>query len=143
MSTKEILEKLVSIDTIKDKGNEKIINFIENYLLSLGFRTDYKSKILIMSYGTNHKLGFLGHSDTVEVVDGWNTDPHTLIEKDGKLYGLGSSFQGILHFRQSCHSRMHKVMKSKKSLYRVGSPCAKSKPLPTTSKFKLCPSKSL
>ena len=35
-------------------------------------------------------LTFNGHSDTVEVSKGWQTDPFTPIEKEGKLLGLGS-----------------------------------------------------
>ena len=43
-----------------------------------------------MSIGENPKLGFLGHTDTVEYIDGWNTNPFKLSNIDGKLYGLGT-----------------------------------------------------
>jgi succinyl-diaminopimelate desuccinylase len=36
------------------------------------------------------KLHFNGHTDTVPVVDGWELDPFTPTERDGKLHGLGA-----------------------------------------------------
>ena len=35
-------------------------------------------------------MNFNGHTDTVPVVDGWDTDPFKPIIKKGRLYGLGS-----------------------------------------------------
>jgi acetylornithine deacetylase len=52
------------------------------WLLSAGFDTD-KPTILLNS-----------HIDTVKPVNGWSFDPFTPIEKDGKLYGLGSNDAG-------------------------------------------------
>ncbi len=89
MSDYKLLKQLVKFNTIKDKENKEIINFIENYLLDLGFKTEYKEKSLIMSYGENQTVGFLGHTDTVEYIEGWNTNPFELAEKDEKLFGLG------------------------------------------------------
>lgn len=91
MNNINLLEKLVSYNTIQDKCNKDIINFIEEYLLKLGFKTIIKKKYLIMGYGENIKLGFMGHTDTVEYVDGWKTNPFKLTEKNRLLYGLGSS----------------------------------------------------
>ena len=90
MTSKDILAKLVSIDTIKDKGNSELFDFVEEYLKELGFHTEKKDKYLIMSYGDNPKLGFVGHADTVEYIDGWKTNPFELTEINGNLYGLGS-----------------------------------------------------
>lgn len=103
METKDILKNLVKIDTIEDKNNKEFLDYIENYLKNLGFKLESKTKNLIMSYGTNYKVGFLGHSDTVEYIDGWKTNPHDLVEKDGKLYGLGSCDMkgGIASFLQA------------------------------------------
>ena len=94
MSDKEneykILKDLVKINTIKDKGNKEIIDYLENYLLNLGFKTEYKDKALIMSIGDNPKVGFLGHTDTVDYAkDKWTKDPFDLKIEDGKIYGLG------------------------------------------------------
>lgn len=84
----KILKDLVSFNTIKDKENNEIINYIENYLKSLGFKTEYKSKVLVMSIGVNPKLGFLGHTDTVEYINEFEK-PFEVVEKNGYLYGLG------------------------------------------------------
>lgn len=90
MKKYEILKKLVSFNTIKDKENKEIIDYIENYLKSLNFKTEYKGKYLIMSIGNAAKLGFLGHTDTVEYIDGWETNPFELTNKNNNLYGLGT-----------------------------------------------------
>ena len=90
MSDYKILEDLIRFNTIQDKQNEEIINYIESFLKKYNFKTEYKGKYLIMSIGENPKLGFLGHTDTVEYIEGWNTDPFTLTNINGKLYGLGA-----------------------------------------------------
>lgn len=87
---KEILKDLVSINTINDKDNSKIVNYIEDYLKGLGFTTEYKSKCLVMSNKKDCDIGFLGHTDTVDYSSDWNTNPFELTEIDNKLYGLGS-----------------------------------------------------
>ncbi len=89
MEKYQILKELVKFNTIKDKENKNIVDYIEKILKEKGFKTEFKDKNLIMSYGEKPTLGFLGHTDTVEYIEGWNTDPFTVIEKDDKLYGLG------------------------------------------------------
>lgn len=91
MSEKEILEKLVSFNTIGDKENSKIIDFLEDYLTNLGFKTEYKSKCLVMSNKDICDIGFLGHTDTVSHSKDWENNPFSLTEVDNKLYGLGTS----------------------------------------------------
>ena len=86
----DILKDLVSFNTIKDKENQKILNYIEQFLSNLGFKTLKKEKYLIMSIGKNPKLAFLGHSDTVDYINGWSTNPFELTKKEDKLYGLGA-----------------------------------------------------
>ena len=90
---KEILRELVAINTVADKDNNLIMNYIGNYFLKLGFnieRTknrDTGKEVLIAKYGQDPAIGFLGHTDTVGITDGWDTDPFTLTEKNEKLYG--------------------------------------------------------
>ena len=44
MGDYKILKDLVSFNTIKDKENKEIINYIENYLKQYNFKTEYKGK---------------------------------------------------------------------------------------------------
>ena len=90
MNKYQILKDLIKFNTIKDKENEKILDYIEKYLVNLNFKTEYKEKNLIMSIGEEYKLGFLGHTDTVEYINGWNNNPFELTKKENKLYGLGT-----------------------------------------------------
>ena len=89
MEELKIVKDLVKFDTIKDKQNKEIINYIEEYLKKLGFKTEYKTKCLVMSIGKNPKLGFLGHTDTVEYIEEFK-NPFELTLKDNYLYGLGA-----------------------------------------------------
>ena len=89
MEKYKILKDLVGFNTIKDKENKEIINYIESYLKQFGFKTEYKTKDLVMSIGNSPKLGFLGHTDTVEYIEEFK-NPFTLTKKDNKLYGLGA-----------------------------------------------------
>ncbi len=43
MEQYKILKDLISFNTIKDKENKEIINYIEEYLINLGFITEYES----------------------------------------------------------------------------------------------------
>ena len=72
MEAKDILKELIKFDTYKDKENEKIMNYIEKLLIDKGFKTDYKSKCLVMSIKEKQNLAFLGHTDTVQGLNDWN-----------------------------------------------------------------------
>ena len=84
----QVLRDLVSFNTISDKENKKIIDYLESYLTNLGFKTEYKTKDLVMSIGQKPKLGFLGHTDTVEYIKDFH-NPFEVVAKEGYLYGLG------------------------------------------------------
>lgn len=89
MKIEDILKELIKFNTVNDKENEKIINYLEDYLKRLGFKTEYKSKCLVMSIGSSPILSFVGHTDVVPEGDNWNYPPFDLtIEKD-KLIGRG------------------------------------------------------
>ena len=93
MKVEDILEKLVGFNTIKDKENKKIIDFIERFLSSQDFKTIVKDKYLIMesNFGNEeYGIGFIGHTDTVEFIGEWKYDPFKLTKEDNKLYGLGT-----------------------------------------------------
>ena len=89
MEEYKILKDLIKFNTIKDKENKEILDYIESYLLKIGFETEKKDKNLIMSIGKDFKFGFLGHTDTVEYIEGWDTNPFELTKIDDELYGLG------------------------------------------------------
>ncbi len=89
MNEFKILKDLVKFNTIKDNENKEILNYIESYLNALGFKTECKTNNLVMSIGKSPKIGFLGHTDTVEYIDEFKT-PFDLTLKDNYLYGLGA-----------------------------------------------------
>ena len=94
MNQYEIIEKLVSINTIKDVGNEAILDYIAEVLTNKGFKVEFvnsktNKKCLIAKSKKDCELAFLGHSDTVSYSDGWITNPFELVKKDSKLFGLG------------------------------------------------------
>ncbi|MGN0716031.1 MAG: M20/M25/M40 family metallo-hydrolase [Anaerovoracaceae bacterium] len=96
MTVKEILRDLVAINTIKDKENGKMMDYIEGFLKPYGYCIDRRKnpetgkEVLVADFGKKPVMGFLGHTDTVDITEGWTTDPFTLTEEDGKLYGLGA-----------------------------------------------------
>lgn len=96
----ENLRQLVSFDTTSRFSNLSLIEWVEDYLTPLGAvltrvpNEDGSKTNLIASFGPVDKSGGIvlsGHTDVVPV-DGqdWHTDPWTLVEKDGKLYGRGT-----------------------------------------------------
>lgn len=89
METKKILKQLVSYNTIRDKQNKKILDFIEDYLHQYKFTTERIGKCLIAYNSKKTNIGFIGHTDTVDY-ESWDGNPFKLQEKDGKLIGLGA-----------------------------------------------------
>ena len=89
IEVENILEKLVGFDTIRDKENKEILDYIEDLLKSMGFITEKRDKFLIMYNAQDTPLGFLGHTDTVEFTNGWKHEKFNLTRSENKLYGLG------------------------------------------------------
>lgn len=89
LNVENILENLVKCNTINDKENEKILDYIQNTMSLMGFKTEKRDKILIMSNKKETSLGFLGHTDTVEFTDGWKYEKFALTKENNKIYGLG------------------------------------------------------
>ncbi len=94
MNNVELLEKLVSFNTIEDKDNYKIMDFIGNYLYEMGFDIKYvenkeKTKKCLIARFREPNLMFIGHTDTVDYSN-WNTDPFKLTRDGNKLHGLGT-----------------------------------------------------
>lgn len=89
LNVENVLENLVKFNTIKDKENKEMLDYIEKTLNSIGFKTEKRDKFLIMSNKDETALGFLGHTDTVEYTDGWEYEKFALTKVEDKMYGLG------------------------------------------------------
>ncbi|MEC8102860.1 MAG: acetylornithine deacetylase [Pseudomonadota bacterium] len=82
-----------------DQSNEGVINLLASWCNDLGFDVsimpidDQPGKFnLLATYGQGSGgLVLSGHTDTVPCnPEKWTSDPFTLTERDGKLYGLGT-----------------------------------------------------
>ncbi|ESR27414.1 acetylornithine deacetylase [Lutibaculum baratangense] len=100
LSSRELLEKLVSFDTTSSRSNLPLIEFVRAYLGRHGvasrlFMSPEKDKAnLFATIGPREDGGIAlsGHTDCVPVADqDWASDPFTLTERDGRLYGRGSA----------------------------------------------------
>ncbi|MDX2350199.1 MAG: acetylornithine deacetylase [Porticoccus sp.] len=99
-----MLQRLIASNSISsvnptlDQGNREVIELLAGWLNDLGFTTeimplaDPRKANLIATLGTGPGgLVLAGHTDTVpcdEIL--WNNNPFDLIEKDQRLYGLGT-----------------------------------------------------
>jgi len=103
---KTLIHQLISIPSVSctnasiDQSNIKVINHLAGLFETLGFTieiqpvdTEANKANLIATIGTgDNGLVLAGHTDTVPFNESqWNSDPFSLIEKNNKLYGLGTS----------------------------------------------------
>ena len=98
-SAQDILAKLVSFDTVSRNSNLDLIAWVESYLGEHGIEStripdetgEKASLFATIGPADTPGVGLSGHTDVVPV-DGqdWDTDPFSLIEADGKLYGRGA-----------------------------------------------------
>ena len=98
--TIEILTHLVGFDTTSRNSNLPLIEWVEAHVAPLKPHlrrvpnADGKKTNLVISFGPLDAPGGVvlsGHTDVVPI-DGqdWSTDPWTLTERDGRLYGRGT-----------------------------------------------------
>ncbi len=100
LSARDILDKLVGFPTVSRDSNLDLIDWVEAYLGSHGvtshrtWNEDRTKAALFANVGPEVEGGVVlsGHTDVVPV-DGqnWSTDPFVVTEKDGKLFGRGTT----------------------------------------------------
>lgn len=100
MQSDELLAKLVNFPTISSDSNLALIDYIAQYLKTLGIESqlihnEEKTKAnLYAVIGPQDKPGIMlsGHTDVVPVAgQDWSADPFILREQDGLLLGRGSA----------------------------------------------------
>ncbi|MEC8039372.1 MAG: acetylornithine deacetylase [Pseudomonadota bacterium] len=99
LTPREILDKLVSFPTVSRDSNLDLIDWVEDYLNGHGITchrqyNEAGDKAGLCAHVGPEVAGGIvlsGHTDVVPV-DGqpWTTDPFTVVEKDGKLFGRGT-----------------------------------------------------
>ncbi len=99
----EMIRKLIGFPTVSRDSNLDLIDFVREYLkpfdadVRLTFDDDRRKANLFATLGPRpsvHGGGMVlsGHTDVVPVQgQAWDSDPFTMIERDGKLYGRGTS----------------------------------------------------
>lgn len=100
----DMLRQLVAIPSVSctdprlDQGNEAVVRLLADWLTELGFACELMpiapgKANLIATFGSGPGgLVLAGHTDTVPYdTTRWQSDPFTLSERDGKLYGLGTA----------------------------------------------------
>lgn len=95
--TIECLKDMIKIKSVVGEERE-LAEYLRLELESLGFKTEMhevepkRPNVYAKLSGRpgDLRLMFNGHTDTVPVCEGWQTDPFTPIVRDGRIYGLGS-----------------------------------------------------
>lgn len=95
-----MVKQLIEMPTVSRDSNLDLIHWVRDHLKSLGVDATLvhdatgKKANLYATLGPQDKPGIVlsGHTDVVPI-DGqdWDTDPFEVVEKDGKLYGRGTS----------------------------------------------------
>jgi acetylornithine deacetylase len=89
-----------SVNPAWDMSNRGVIELLEGWLSGLGFRTeilpipDHTGKFNLIATAGSGPGGLVlsGHTDTVPFdEEKWHSDPLRLVERDNRLYGMGSA----------------------------------------------------
>lgn len=99
LSPREILDRLVAFPTVSTESNLDLVDWVEEYLDGVGvaahrvYNEDGTKAALFASVGPEVEGGIVlsGHTDVVPVAgQDWDSDPFTVVERDGRLYGRGT-----------------------------------------------------
>ena len=93
----DTLKQMIRINSILPH-EEALATFIAAELRKMGVEPEWhevspgRPNVYAMADlgGSDKLLTFTGHTDRVDIALNWPTDPFDPVEKDGKLYGLGS-----------------------------------------------------
>jgi len=100
LSSVEMLRKLVAFPTVSRDSNLALIHFVRDMLkphdadVRLTYDDEKRKANLFATLGPRGEPGIVlsGHTDVVPTEgQAWDTDPFAMVEKDGKLYGRGTS----------------------------------------------------
>lgn len=95
--TLRLLEEMIHINSVV--GNEaELAEYLRGELEALGMECEMhevepgRPNVYARMEGDSpgKRLNFNGHTDTVPVCEGWETDPFTPVTKEGRMYGLGA-----------------------------------------------------
>ena len=99
LTSRQILDRLVSFPTVSRDSNLALVDWLEGYLTGHGIRcfrhwNEDRRKAALIAHAGPWEAGAVvlsGHSDVVPV-DGqtWTSDPWTVTERDWRLYGRGT-----------------------------------------------------
>jgi acetylornithine deacetylase len=96
----EMLRRLVAFPTVSHDSNLELIGYVRDYLkpydpdVRLTHDDGKRKANLFATLGPRGEAGIAlsGHTDVVPVEgQAWDTDPFNMVEKDGRLYGRGTS----------------------------------------------------
>lgn len=102
----DMLRQLIAIPSVSsvtpalDQGNRAVVECLAEWLEGLGFACELqpipnapdKANLIATLGRGDGGLVLAGHTDTVPYDEsGWSSDPFRLSERDGRLYGLGTS----------------------------------------------------
>ncbi len=96
----DMIRRLVGFDTVSARSNLALIEHVRGYLdghgiaARLTFNAERSKANLFATIGPQRRGGIVlsGHTDVVPVAgQPWETEPFTLVERDGRLYGRGTA----------------------------------------------------
>lgn len=93
---KELLKELVAIPSIS-RDEKAVADFLEARLAAMGLPVQRKGHNLWCRCGDDPSKPTIllnAHLDTVKPVATWSMDPFVPVEKDGRIYGLGTNDDG-------------------------------------------------